>query len=440
MMRTTAITALVIAALVIMPVADADERWEALSKEAHSRLDASPAWGEADAELVEEMLADGLSREEAVQIALMSNSSLQAAFDRLGIARADLQQAGLYSNPAIETVILWPDEHDAEIEIEATWNLADLWRVPVRKRGARAEADRVTMIVLAELLNTAADARMAWDAAIATADVTTEAAAVLEAAEDLLARMQERLDYGFGEQLDIERVKAEVAEAEVQLAMAEAEQATALSRLRRILGLPSEASLSPEGDLPTAPAAMPSGDDLIAVALAERPEVHAADLGARAADLDLRLQRRSAWQHVELGPAYTREPEGEELWGFVLGVDLPINDNNRAQRRRAEAELRQAEDRARAARSMVVEEVEVAREHLALAARREALLRETVIPAREQAHQFAQTHYMQMELSMLPVIETRRELASARRMHVEARRQVAEALVELEFAVGGRLP
>ncbi len=440
MMRTTTITALVIAALVIMPIADADGRWEALSEHAQSRVSATPTWGEADAERVESLLADGLSREEAVQIALMSNSSLQAAFDRLGIARADLQQAGLYSNPAVETVILWPDEHDAEIEIEATWNLADLWRVPVRKRAARAEADRVTMTVLAELLNTAADARMAWDAAVATAKVATEAAAVLEAAEDLLARMHERLDYGFGEQLNLERMRAEVAEAEVQLAMAEAEEATALSRLRRILGLPAGAALSPEGDLPTAPADVISAGDLVKMALAERPEVRAADLGARAADLDLRLQRRSTWQHVELGPAYMREPEGDELWGFVLGVDLPLNDNNRAQRRRAEAELRQAEDRARLARSMVIEEVEVAAEHLALAAHREALLRETVIPARERAHQFAQKHYMQMELSMLPVIETRRELASARRMHVEARRQVAEALVELEFAVGGRLP
>jgi cobalt-zinc-cadmium efflux system outer membrane protein len=423
----------------LAPVADAADRQQTISEEARARVGAAPVWGEADVAEIDALLADGLTREEAVGVALMSNSTLQAAFDELGVARAELRQAGLYSNPAVETVILWPDEHDPEIEVEATWNLADLWRVPVRQRGQRARADRVTMTVLAELLNTAADARMAWDAAVAAAEVVTEATAVRDAARDLLARMEERLEYGFGEQLDLHRMRAEVAEVEMELAMAESEHTIALSRLRQVLGLAEDAPLEPTGDLPGAPAEMPSTADLAATALSARPEVHAADLKARAANLDLRLERRSTWEHVELGPAYMREPEGEELWGFVLGVDLPINDNNSAQRRSARAQLRAAEDMAQAARTMVRAEVEQARERLTLAQRKQALIEETVIPTREQAHSFAQQHYMQMELSMLPVIETRRELADARLMHVEVRRQIAEALVELQFAVGGVL-
>jgi cobalt-zinc-cadmium efflux system outer membrane protein len=439
MMRATVIATLVLA-MSLASAAEAADRWDTLSEEAQRRVNASPSWYEADAARAHDLLEDGLTREEAVQVALMSNSTLQAAFDELGVARAELRQAGLYSNPAVETVILWPDEHDAEIEVEATWNLADLWRVPVRARGARARADQVTMTVLGELLNTAADARMAWDGTVAAAEVVAEATAVRDAARDLLARMQERLEYGFGEQLDIARMRAEVAEVEMGLATAEAEHQMALSHLRHVLGVSADAPLEPTGDLPAAPEALPENEQVVEVALAERPEVHAADLGARAAHLDLRLERKSTWEHVELGPAYMREPEGEELWGFVLGVELPINDNNRAQRRRAMAELRAAEDLATAARTMVREEVEVALEHLALATHKERLIRERVIPARQHAHEFAQKHYMQMELSMLPVIETRRELAEARRMHVEVRRQIAEALVELQFAVGGRLP
>ncbi|MGI5820191.1 MAG: TolC family protein [Armatimonadota bacterium] len=440
MMRTSLILTLLTATILLAPIADAADRREALSAESQSRVDAAPAWGDADEAPIAAMLADGLTRDEAVQIALANNSALQAAFAELGVADAELRQAGLYSNPSIETVIRWPDEHDAEVEIEATWNLADLWRVPLRKRVAWTQADRATMTVLAELLNTAADARLAWDGAVAATALVAETEQVFDAARALLARMEERFDYGFGEQLDIARIRAEVAEVEFSLAMAEAERGVAMARLRRVLGLPVEAVIEPEGDLPEAPVGLPGRDELIALALAERPEVHAADLGARAADLDLRLERRSAWRRVGLGPAYARESGGDELWGVVLDVGLPVADSNRAQRLRARAELRAAENRAAAARAMVGEEVEVALERLLLATRKEALVRETIIPARERAHQFAQTHYMQMELSMLPVIETRRELAEARRMHVEARRQVAEALVELQFGVGGRLP
>ncbi len=441
MMRPTPIAAITVVTFVLTATCHANQPWEDLSEEAQSRVGAAPAQDAAPPDAITTLLEDGVTREEAVRIALMSNSTLQAAFEELGIARADLQQAGLYSNPAIETVLLWPDHEGAEIEIEATWNLADLWRVPIRRKGARARVDQVTMTVLGELLNTAADARMAWDGAVAAQVAVTEATAVRDAAHDLLGRIDERREYGFGEQLDQSRARAEFAEVEMDLATAEGRRNIALARLRRALGLAEDKPLSPTGNLPPPSAEpLPSIDQLLAHALAERPEVQAADLGLRAANLDLRLERRSTWEHVELGPAYTREPDGGELWGFVLGVDLPIADSNQAGRRRAEAERRMAEDRAAAARSMVREEVETAYAHLATATRREAIVRERIIPTREQAHQFAQKHFMQMELSMLPVIETRRELAAARLMHVEARLDAAHALVELQFAVGGRMP
>ncbi len=439
MIRTLTISALVILTVTVAHC-DADDPREFIATEAQLRIDADPDFDGPDPARIEALLADGLSREDAVQIALLGNPRLRAAFAELGVAEADLQQAGVYSNPSIETVVLWPPEGDTEIDVEVAWNIADLWRMPVRKRVARAEADRVMMTVLAELLNTAADARLAWDAAVSVAQIVSETADVLDAARSLLDRLRERFDYGFGSELTIERMTAEVAETELELAMAEAELTVALARMRRVLGMPTEVAVEPVGELPEAPADLPSGDTLTSIAVRERPEVRAADLGSSAAHLDLRLERRSTWQRVEIGPAYKRTTAGSELWGLVLEAELPIFDTNRAQRQRASAELSAAEEGARLARVLVREEVEAALEHLKLATHKERLVRERVIPAREHAHEFAQTHHMQMELSMLPVLETRRELADARRMHVEARRQVAEALVELEFAVGGRLP
>lgn len=439
MTRTLTISTLMIVTVAIAHC-DADDPREFIATEAQVRIDADMDFDGPDPARIELLLADGLSREDAVQIALLGNPRLRAAFAELGVAEADLQQAGVYSNPSIATVILWPPEGDTEIDVEVAWNIADLWRMPVRKRVARAEADRVMMTVLAELLNTAADARLAWDAVISMELIVSETADVLDAAHSLLDRLRERFDYGFGSELAIERMTAEVARTELELAMAEAESSVALARLRRVLGIPMEVAVEPAGELPEAPADLPSGDTLTSIAVDERPEVRAADLGSGTARLDLRLERRSTWQRVEIGPAYKRTTAGSELWGFVLEAELPIFDTNRAQRQRASAELSAAEERARLARLLVREEVEAALEHLKLATHKERLLRERVIPARERAHEFAQTHHMQMELSMLPVLETRRELADARRMHVEARRQAAQALVELEFAVGGRLP
>src|SRR3989304_5884830 len=45
------------------------------------------------------MLQQELTLDEAVQIALLNNRSLQATYEELGIAQADLVQAGLLRNP-----------------------------------------------------------------------------------------------------------------------------------------------------------------------------------------------------------------------------------------------------------------------------------------------------------------------------------------------------
>ncbi|MCL5875083.1 MAG: TolC family protein, partial [Candidatus Dependentiae bacterium] len=50
----------------------------------------------------------GLTRNDAVSIALQNNPDLQADFQNLGIAKADLVQAGLYTNPSINSVFRFP--------------------------------------------------------------------------------------------------------------------------------------------------------------------------------------------------------------------------------------------------------------------------------------------------------------------------------------------
>ena len=50
---------------------------------------------------VAELLAEGLTAAEAVQICLLNNPRLQAAFFDVGMARADLVQSGLLSNPSL---------------------------------------------------------------------------------------------------------------------------------------------------------------------------------------------------------------------------------------------------------------------------------------------------------------------------------------------------
>jgi outer membrane protein, heavy metal efflux system len=56
---------------------------------------------------VRDLLADELSADGAVQVALVNNRGLRATYEDLGVSQADLVQAGLLSNPVFSASVRW---------------------------------------------------------------------------------------------------------------------------------------------------------------------------------------------------------------------------------------------------------------------------------------------------------------------------------------------
>jgi cobalt-zinc-cadmium efflux system outer membrane protein len=435
--------ALVIWVAAVGGTALADNAWEGVVSESEARVGTTPARAEDPAvqqAIIGALLGDGLTRDEAVELALRNNDRLQAAFAELGIAAADLDQAGLHTNPTLDFLARFPGgESGSELEAELLFSLADIWLLGPRKEVEQARLQQVAAQVLNEVVNIAADTRMAYDHCLVLESLVAQTAETAAAVEKWRDQVYARYEHGYSSELELSMADAEVVESEVDLAEMRAEQQVALARLRRLLGLTDEHKVSFVGSLAEAPSAPPDPHDVTRRALAGRPDLQAARAGLWAADRTLLLERRSRWEHVSLGPAYAHEPEGEDLWGVVLEVDLPIFDSNRAQEQRAAAELEQAERQVGAAEAMVREQVVTAWEELALAHRRESALREELLPARERAFEHAQKYWREMQLNMLYLLEAQRELSDARRQHLEAVYDLRRASVELEFAVGGKL-
>jgi outer membrane protein, heavy metal efflux system len=59
-------------------------------------------------EKLHSLLKRKLTAEDAVQIALLNNRDLQALYSDLGIAQADLVQAGLLGNPIFDAAVMFP--------------------------------------------------------------------------------------------------------------------------------------------------------------------------------------------------------------------------------------------------------------------------------------------------------------------------------------------
>jgi outer membrane protein, heavy metal efflux system len=104
-------------------------------------------------------LTDGLSEGEAVQLALLNNAAFQELLADLGLANADLVQAGLLTNP--EVVYTWPAagkpyRYLFDLPVEA------IWLRPHRVDAATAEVERARERLTQAGLDLVRDTRVAY--------------------------------------------------------------------------------------------------------------------------------------------------------------------------------------------------------------------------------------------------------------------------------------
>ena len=132
-------------------------------------------------------LADGLTADEAVALALWNNATFQVSVSELGFARADLLDAGLLTNPVLSLLLpLGPKQFEATLR----WPVEVLWERPRRIASARRAADVTAQRLVQSGLDLVLAVRTAYaDLRLATERqrLTGDRAAVLGRTETLMA-------------------------------------------------------------------------------------------------------------------------------------------------------------------------------------------------------------------------------------------------------------
>ncbi|MCH7767544.1 MAG: TolC family protein [Nitrospinae bacterium] len=426
-----------------------DKEWGRVETFVKERAGAKARWeqtkedGQATHAEVNAMLADGLTRKEAVQIAILNNRTLQAAFEELGVAKADLVQAGFFTNPRIDGLVRFPTKGGGtNVEAGGLVNLADLWQIPLRKRLAKTRLEAATLRVTDEVLNTVAEAKGFYDDILALAAARDETARVLKALEDLRDRIAQRKEHGYTSDFDVAFARAAVFDQKAALVRVEGELRVASTRLSRVLGLtPEQAGYTLTGSLPDdIGGPIPDTETLVTHALAQRPDVQLAELEISISERAMALEQARVFTDIEAGAAFEREAEGGELVGPALGLQLPVFDQNQAQIAKAAYRVRQAQKQRQALVGMVYEEVAAAAERLAVARQDAMIIRDQVLPAYQDAIDYAEKYSGAMQLNMLFLLEARKEQVASSRRYIDALREARAAEVDLERALGGVMP
>lgn len=304
----------------VRPATGAPLEWERTSAEA------AEARSLADA-----LLQDGLTRSEAIRIALLGNPALQATFEEIGIAEADRVQAGLLTNPSFSLVLAFPlNLGDASATLLGM--LSDLWTKPVEEAIAEHALDASLRRVAAKVVGTAAAAAGAYDSLL----YWSERVAIER--ERLALRREQRAAEPTRALHDAED---EVLDQELVLAAAEKDLANARIELEETLGLASDASaLSLVDSLEAPPPGDWTAETVVPFAMENRFDVAAAAFAVEGAEQALELERRRVYGEVAVGPSYEGGFGSFDGGGPVVGVDLPIFDQNQAGIARAEFQLR----------------------------------------------------------------------------------------------------
>lgn len=284
------------------------------------------------------LLAQPLTADSAVQIALLNHRGLQASYQELGIAEAELVQASRLPNPGFSFARL-KRGHEVEIERTFSFDLAHLLALPFAARMEERRFDAIRRSVAMEMLQTASEARKAFYGAVA-AEQSVRYMEDVKATADAGAEMARRLaQAGNINKLQQAREHGFFSEAALNLARAQQARTAARERLARALGLWGD-QLSytlPERlpDLPGEPADQP---DIEQRAMAQRLDVQAARRHAESTAKHLGLTKVTRFVNVlEVGYEHNTSNEGPRQTGWEVAVEIPLFDFGTARIARAEA-------------------------------------------------------------------------------------------------------
>ncbi len=428
------------------------------------------------AEVVARLVNEGITASEAAQISLLNNPSLQAAFFDVGMARADVVQAGLLSNPFLGITAKFPDGGGlASIEASVAQNIAELWQIPIRTRSAERSLDRAILDLARMAAHLAADAKTAYYRAVGADERYRIERENLTVSRNLLELAIARQQAGAAAELDVNLSRSLVVDAEIEVERARLAAADSRRALATTLGLVADAgSLSLVDALPDDYPEMADPQSLVELARTQRLDIRAAAKAVSTAEASLEEERRRVFPSVEMGiefesearrsqggrdfladtarasiangalaapgiqPRSERHGEGghETVIGPSLGIEIPIFDQNQAQIAKATFALERARKTAEALDRAMTQDVRGAVDRASTAWRMMQLYRDRSLPLADKNLDLSREAYRAGRTSFLSVLEAQRFFLETRSGYVSASEAAATAIPDLERAIG----
>ena len=234
--------------------------------------------------------------------------------------------------------------------------------------------------------------------------------------------------------IDLTRLEVEKLKFDTDLANAQRDYEVAVRDLRVALGGDYRAmEIAPTGTLD------PQIYDFTFVdlrdkALLARPDLKAAKLAEKAADINIRLQDAQKVPDVSLGGGVTEVPGGGSNYTFGVGISLPVHDRNQGERAKARIEKQKAMNQELMITNQIIGDVDKAFVAFQMQKRRVDLYRTGVLNKVNDIQNLTEYSLKAGESSILDLLDTIRTRRDTLAAFYQALFDYQSALLDLELA------
>jgi outer membrane protein TolC len=402
----------------------------------------SPDVAETVNDSVRRLLARTLSTEAAVQVALLNNKGLQAAYNELALAETDLVAESLPPNPVF-SVSRIAGNGASEIERQIVGDILALATLPFRSEIARDRFRQAQLRAALATLRLAADVRRSYVRAVAANELVallTDAKATAESTAQLAVKLGET---GSVNKLDQAREQVFYAETTADLATARQAATSARERLARLMGLwDGGLDFRLPGQLPALPRRPLSLPTIEADAVAHRIDLQIARLELMALAKAQNLTEATRFVTLlDLAgiSRRTQDPEGPPFRerGFDVQFQIPIFDGGEVRVRQAvetyNLAFNRLTERAVNVRSEARDAYRVYRSTWDIASH----YQREILPLRKIITEEMQLRFSSMQVDIFALLTEARQRLASLRGAIDARQKFWLAQSDLQTAVNG---
>ncbi|MGA8807861.1 MAG: TolC family protein [Thermoanaerobaculia bacterium] len=387
-----------------------------------------------------------LSRQQAIEEALVRNPALAAARAQVEEARANVVTAAAFADPTFAADIAG----QTHILNPASRNGSDQGfgvTLPFPgKRGLRrdvATADlRAAEFNLTQLRQqVASQAAQAYDAILVALRHREDLQQSNELAADFVNKTQARFLGGTVPRVDVVKAETDLAQAENDLFASDRAITTARATLNRILGRAGGAPLELTTTLEV-PGPIAAIESLEKLADASRPEIATLLAQQQGAISAMKLAREFWMPDVNLSVTRNAQEGSPTTFtsGIAFGIPLFFWQHQRGEV--AAAAHRQEELAANLAdiRAQVSLDVQTAYANASTSLRQAVFIRDHLLPQAREVFRVASVSYGLGGSSALDLLDAKRTLLAAESAYVDALGAANDAVAALELAAGAPLP